>query len=204
MAFKFIPNMGIGGNQPNPLPQRPTDNRSYYTGTIDTSANGPNDSGYGSDAGPKLGPSGYQVGQGAYGVVPIGGYSQLGGRTNGAYSGTYTGGPGASFFVPPGTQLPGEGPVPNYYGGNAAPHVPNGPSAPAGNPAPHVPDPGEMSWGGGFGTSDNSAWGNALGPTYEKSVGGGPLQTAGYQPQGHTNQALPMGYGSVFGLGGGR
>ncbi len=201
MAFKFIPNMGVGGQQPfNPLPQRPNDDRTYYNGTIDTSSNGPNDSGYVNDSGPKLGPSGYQVGQGSYGVVPIGGYSQLGGRLNGQYSGYYSPDPTAP---KPGTQLPEVGPYASPYQ-TPAPPVPNGPSQPAGNPAPHVPDPGKMSWGGGFGQSDSSAWGNALGPTYEKSVGGGPLQTAAYQPQGHTNQALPMGYGSAFGLGGGR
>ena len=71
---------------------------------------------------------------------------------------------------------------------------------PTGVAAPHPTEPGRNFWGGGFGKSDNSAWGNALGPVMENQQGTNALQTAAYQPQGHTNQALPPGYGSVFGL----
>lgn len=71
-------------------------------------------------------------------------------------------------------------------------------------PLPKPPEPTQNIWGGGFGKSDNSAWGNALGPTLEQRQGlGGQFQPAANQPSGHVNQALPPGYGSVFGLGAG-
>lgn len=74
------------------------------------------------------------------------------------------------------------------------------PQAPLAKP----PEPTQNIWGGGFGKSDNSAWGNALGPTLEQRQGlGGQFQPAANQPSGHVNQALPPGYGSVFGLGAG-
>lgn len=72
----------------------------------------------------------------------------------------------------------------------------------AAQPTPKPPEPSQNFWGGGFGQSDNSAWGNALGAKLEtrNSLG---TTTAANQPGGHVNQALPPGYGSVFGLGAG-
>lgn len=74
----------------------------------------------------------------------------------------------------------------------------------AAQPMMKPPEPTQSIWGGGFGKSDNSAWGNALGPTLEQRQGlAGQFSPAANQPSGHTNQALPPGYGSVFGLGAG-
>jgi hypothetical protein len=69
-------------------------------------------------------------------------------------------------------------------------------------PIPKPSEPTQNIWGGGFGKSDNSAWGNALGPQLEQRQGlMGSFSPAANQPSGHVNQALPPGYGSVFGLG---
>lgn len=81
--------------------------------------------------------------------------------------------------------------------------------APAAPPPPrYAPKPGELPrapaqmWGGGFGLSDNSAWGNKGQATLEQRSGlNGSLQAAPTQPQGHQNYTLP-GAGSAFGLGG--
>lgn len=205
MSLPYIPNMGIGSMyspikipQGNPgytngdpsLAPPPTMDRTQYTGSFV-------DPGYGA-----IGDQNNKIpGQGPQ-IMPSGDsrqFSQLGGWRVGDFAGTY---PAGQLY---GNPAPGPAPItagyqmqyPGQSGGQPA-----APQQGGGRVAPKAPEPGRMSWAGGIGTSDNSAWGNALGPSYEKSVGGGPLQTSAYQPQGHTNQALPPGYGSAFGLGG--
>ncbi len=144
----------------------------------------------GSSVGAHVGPTfpqGYNYGVGNGMFHPMG----LGGTNPNVYSGGLDSAHGQNAIGPPRVRQP--------------------PSAPS---APRVaPKPGELTrapaqmWAGGFGTSDNSAWGNKGDAALMQRSGlSGSLQEMPGQSTSkasQTNAMLP-GAGSVFGLGGAR
>lgn len=193
-GMRFSPNMGLG--QPTYSAPPPPDPRTPFTGALLPNG-GSLSGGQGTPYDPAKTAATFSQG------TP----SELAGHPGGQYSGYY---PQPGPPQPPGQMAPEtwflrpqitNGMQPQHFQTNGVlrTDIPQSPM-PAQMPKPH--DPTMSAWGGGFGKSDNSAWGNALGAQLE-SITGNSARTASNQPGGHVNQALPPGYGSVFGMGGG-
>ena len=195
--------VGNGGPPQNtPMAPAPVDDRSYYTGTIGQDQY--NQAGnVNNNANPANGPT-EPVGTRA----PWGG-SQLGSHPTGGFSGYYQ--PATPGYVPnhydPYASDPTGAPLSGYY---QPPTGPMGlPSAPGPVAAPHAHEPGRVApggvWGGGFGLSDNSAWGNkGDAALLSRSGVNGSLKDTTNQAgtmAARPNGTLP-GAGSAFGLGG--
>ncbi len=202
----YQPNMNLGGfGFGTPTANSPTDNREYYNGTFQTGVDARNEVGNPNNVNPGQGPTVWGpnvVNGGHFGPQPFGGWSQMFGVANGSPSGYY-----------PGTYTPVQGGEVNGRPLSG----PNGPLPPLQQPgsgqaapvaAPHASEPMKApgtTWGGGFGLSDNSAWGNkGDAALLSRSGVAGSLKdttnqaaTMGARP----NATLP-GAGSAFGLGG--
>jgi hypothetical protein len=202
----YMPHMGLP-DPGNPLnTPTPDDGRTQYTGQFGAGMfNQPGNVNNNSNPanGPTLGPSGNLMGQ-YYGVIPAGtSQSQLGSVQNGAHYG-YQGPmlPGPHFD--PYAQDPSGAPLSGYY---QPPGAAPAQAAPAPVVAPHAREPGRAPsnvWGGGFGLSDNSAWGNKGDAAQLSRTGiNGSLQDTTNQAgtmASRPNAPLP-GAGSAFGLG---
>ena len=202
--------VGNGGPAQNtPMAPAPDDGRTPYTGMI--GADQYNQAGnVNNNANPAngamLGPAGPTAG-GWSGPVPYGGISQLGSVTNGTYSGYYQ--PATPGYVPNHYDPYAEDPSGRPNSGPNGP-LPSGPMGLPAGPvaAPHAHEPARAPgsvWGGGFGLSDNSAWGNkGDAALLSRSGVNGSLKDTTNQAgtmAARPNGTLP-GAGSAFGLGG--